>query len=213
LDLFSDMKSTHSFLWFLFFCLVAFSCNDDGGSIATGEDEQLTDNELAFREFLKENSQRFIHTTSGLKFVSTSTCAVNTEMQLAQKYFVLETAECNNRPLDSPLAYLITNQIKGFEGLAFITLYFRVLPTDVPLSTGTYYNEWTCGISSCYQDFYVSIYTVDSEGEGTVRFGAAPDKITVVSEGGTMSISFDAQASASGFEEHFDLSATLTCCR
>lgn len=207
------MKGTPSFRWFLFFCLVAFSCNDDGGTIATGENEMLTDAELAFKEFLKENSHRFIHTTNGLDFVSSNTCNFNTEMQLDAQYFKLQAAGCSQHALNrNPGSFLIANRIEGFSDLAFISFFFNSASVDVPPPTGTYYVGWSCGITWCYPSFEIDIYTVDSNGNGTLRFYTIPEKVNIVNERGVISVSFYADLFSIDSDYQGKITATLTCC-
>ncbi|HMV07865.1 MAG TPA: hypothetical protein PK325_03430 [Cyclobacteriaceae bacterium] len=207
------MKNTNLLFWFLLFCIGAFSCTDDGGSIAIGKDESLTDAELAFKEFLKENSHRFIHTTSGLDFVSSNTCSSNTEMQLDAQNFKLQAAGCSQQALNrNPRSFLIANRIEGFGDLAFISFFFNSVSVDAPPPTGTYYIDWSCGITWCYPSFEIDIYTVDSNGNGTLRLYAIPEKVDIVNENGVISVNFYAELVSIDSDYKAEISATLTCC-
>ena len=217
-DLFSSMKQFSRIIWVIFLVASAFSCSDDGGSIATDDDMSFKNSLAAFNEFLKINDSRFIHTSGGLHFSDIDLCTALNEIYIDGAYYDLKTSGCffPSNPV-GPSSFFIANSIDRFggENLAFVSVQFRYssqIQNSEPPPSGTYYVAYDCSWA-CIPNITIDIYTVDSQGDLYSRFGGITDKVVVTNEGGVVSVQFDATFYPWVTGESFQASAKVACCR
>lgn len=212
------MKQFSRIVWVIFLVASAFSCSDDGGSIATDDGMSFKSSLAAFNEFLKINDSRFTQTSGGLHFSDNNLCTPPNEIYMDGEYFDLKTSGCffPSNPV-GPSSFFIANSIDRFggENLAFVSVqfnYFSQIQNSEPPPSGTYYVFYNCS-GGCFPNITIAIYTVDSQGDVNSRFLGTTDKVIVTNEAGVVAVEFDATFYPWGDRESFQASAKVACCR